>query len=93
MNISAAIAPAGATHEKTPDVEFRGVSKLYGEVRAVDGVDMRLRRGAFVSLLDQNLSRRRDHGVDRGLGPRLTRQFTGVCIDAPDRHRAVSECE
>jgi spermidine/putrescine transport system ATP-binding protein len=51
MSISAAKAPAGATREDTPDVEFRGVSKLYGEVRAVDGVDMRLRSGAFVSLL------------------------------------------
>jgi len=51
MNISATIASAGATREDTPDVEFLGVSKLYGEVRAVDGVDMRLKRGAFVSLL------------------------------------------
>ncbi|MBL8905789.1 MAG: ABC transporter ATP-binding protein [Rhizobiales bacterium] len=51
MNFSPAIAPAGAAHEDTPDVEFRGVSKLYGDVRAVDGVDMALKRGAFVSLL------------------------------------------
>jgi spermidine/putrescine transport system ATP-binding protein len=51
MNVTAAIAPASATREDTPDVEFRGVSKLYGDVRAVDGVDMRLRSGAFVSLL------------------------------------------
>lgn len=51
MSISAATAPAGAPRDDTPDVEFRGVSKLYGDVRAVDGVDMRLRSGAFVSLL------------------------------------------
>jgi spermidine/putrescine transport system ATP-binding protein len=51
MNVSAAIARHSATHSDTPDVEFRGVSKLYGEVRAVDGVDMHLRPGAFVSLL------------------------------------------
>ena len=51
MNVSAAIARDSAVLADKPDVEFRGVSKLYGEVRAVDGVDMRLRRGAFVSLL------------------------------------------
>ena len=34
-----------------PDISFRGVSKRYGEVAAVDQVDLDLPKGAFVSLL------------------------------------------
>jgi spermidine/putrescine transport system ATP-binding protein len=34
-----------------PDIEFRQVTKRYGEVVAVDGVDLEVRRGAFHSLL------------------------------------------
>jgi spermidine/putrescine transport system ATP-binding protein len=33
------------------DIAFRGVSKTYGEVVAVDRVDLEILRGAFVSLL------------------------------------------
>jgi iron(III) transport system ATP-binding protein len=33
------------------DIEFRGVSKAYGEVLAVDRVDLGIPKGAFVSLL------------------------------------------
>ena len=33
------------------DVEFRGVSKRYGEVLAVDSIDLVIRRGEFVSFL------------------------------------------
>jgi spermidine/putrescine transport system ATP-binding protein len=33
------------------DVEFRAVTKLYGNVTAVSGIDLTLRRGAFVALL------------------------------------------
>ena len=33
------------------DVEFRAVTKLYGSVTAVSGIDFSLRRGAFVALL------------------------------------------
>ncbi|MGH6875139.1 MAG: ATP-binding cassette domain-containing protein, partial [Aestuariivirgaceae bacterium] len=33
------------------DIEFRGVSKAYGEVMAVDRVDLAVPKGAFVSLL------------------------------------------
>jgi spermidine/putrescine transport system ATP-binding protein len=33
------------------DIEFRGVSKSYGEVLAVDRVDLGIPKGAFVSLL------------------------------------------
>src|SRR4051812_29220735 len=41
---------AGARAE-VADVEFRGISKRYGEVLAVDRVDLALSRGSFVSLL------------------------------------------
>ena len=34
-----------------PDIEFRQVTKRYGEVAAVDRVDLEVRRGAFHSLL------------------------------------------
>jgi spermidine/putrescine transport system ATP-binding protein len=34
-----------------PDISFRGVSKRYGAVSAVDQVDLDLPKGAFVSLL------------------------------------------
>src|SRR5436190_8071770 len=33
------------------DVEFRAVSKLYGNVTAVTDIDLQLNRGAFVALL------------------------------------------
>jgi spermidine/putrescine transport system ATP-binding protein len=33
------------------DIEFRSVTKLFGEVRAVDGIDLSVPRGAFVALL------------------------------------------
>jgi spermidine/putrescine transport system ATP-binding protein len=51
MDMSPTLQPAAPVQVDTPDIEFRGVSKLYGEVRAVDGVDIAIRRGAFVSLL------------------------------------------
>jgi spermidine/putrescine transport system ATP-binding protein len=35
----------------TPDVEFRSVTKMYGDVLAVDGIDLAVPRGAFVALL------------------------------------------
>ena len=35
----------------TNDVEFRGVSKRYGEVQAVSGIDLGIPKGAFVALL------------------------------------------
>jgi len=33
------------------DVEFRGVTKRFGQVTAVDGVDLAVRKGEFLSLL------------------------------------------
>ena len=43
-----ATIPASAD---VPDISFRGVSKRYGDVLAVDKVDLDLPKGAFVSLL------------------------------------------
>src|SRR5262245_14908311 len=34
-----------------PDIEFRGVAKRYGDVTAVQGIDLAIDRGAFVALL------------------------------------------
>ena len=34
-----------------PDIEFRGVTKYYGEVAAVQGIDLSIPNGAFVALL------------------------------------------
>src|SRR5262245_17583262 len=39
------------TQVAIPDISFRGVSKRYGEVLAVDRVDLDLPKGSFVSLL------------------------------------------
>jgi len=51
MDMPATIGRDSATQQGNADIEFRGVSKLYGDVRAVNGVDMQIKRGAFVSLL------------------------------------------
>ena len=40
-----------ATADETPGVQLRGVSRKYGAVHAVDGVDLTIRRGEFFSLL------------------------------------------
>ncbi len=39
------------TDRSAADIEFRQVTKRYGEVAAVDAVDLEVRRGAFHSLL------------------------------------------
>ena len=35
----------------TPDIRLRGLAKHYGEVAAVDGVDLDIARGEFFTLL------------------------------------------
>jgi putative spermidine/putrescine transport system ATP-binding protein len=35
----------------TPAIEFRGVSRVYGDVRAVDGVDLAVEPGEFFAML------------------------------------------
>ncbi|MEA2483996.1 MAG: putative spermidine/putrescine transport system ATP-binding protein [Thermoleophilaceae bacterium] len=39
------------TAASAPDIRLAGVRKLYGEVVAVDGVDLEIRRGEFFTLL------------------------------------------
>ncbi|MFF0672241.1 ABC transporter ATP-binding protein [Streptomyces tendae] len=42
------------TQGATPAVAFTGAAKSYGDVRAVDGVDLRIERGETVALLGRN---------------------------------------
>jgi putative spermidine/putrescine transport system ATP-binding protein len=46
-------APAleAGTASGTPDIRLAGVRKTYGDVTAVDGVDLEIRRGEFFTLL------------------------------------------
>ena len=44
----------GQTDRTTNAVSFAGVSKSYGEVRAVDGLDLKVERGETVALLGPN---------------------------------------
>ncbi|CAN5364022.1 ABC transporter ATP-binding protein [soil metagenome] len=43
--------PAASQASDVPDISFRGVSKRYGDVVAVDRVDLDLPKGGFMSLL------------------------------------------
>jgi len=43
--------PGRSENRKDIDIEFRGASKHYGEVRAVDGIDLGVPKGAFFSFL------------------------------------------
>src|SRR3954462_10315148 len=46
------VAPTGdADTTLTPDIRLSGVRKMYGDVAAVDGVDLDIRRGEFFTLL------------------------------------------
>jgi putative spermidine/putrescine transport system ATP-binding protein len=47
---TAPVKEAG-TAASTPDIRLAGVRKLYGDVVAVDGVDLEIRRGEFFTLL------------------------------------------
>src|SRR4051794_14443563 len=47
---TAPVKDAG-TAASTPDIRLAGVRKLYGDVVAVDGVDLDIRRGEFFTLL------------------------------------------
>jgi putative spermidine/putrescine transport system ATP-binding protein len=42
---------AAETSASAPDIRLAGVRKLYGDVAAVDGVDLEIRRGEFFTLL------------------------------------------
>ncbi|MEG3626440.1 ABC transporter ATP-binding protein [Streptomyces poriticola] len=45
---------ARTAHRTAPAVSFRGACKSYGEVRAVDGLELDLARGETVALLGRN---------------------------------------
>ena len=45
-----AILPAG----DSPAIEIRGLAKSYGDVRALEGIDLSIRRGQFFGLLGPN---------------------------------------
>jgi ABC-type Fe3+/spermidine/putrescine transport system ATPase subunit len=45
------LSPAPAADGRTPDVELMGVTKRFGDVAAVDAVDLEVRPGEFLSLL------------------------------------------
>src|SRR5919112_733302 len=42
---------AAGTATQAPDIRLAGVRKSYGDVNAVDGVDLEIRRGEFFTLL------------------------------------------
>jgi putative spermidine/putrescine transport system ATP-binding protein len=43
--------PSGATADRLPALDLRGLVKLFGQVTAVAGVDLEVRRGEFLTLL------------------------------------------
>jgi putative spermidine/putrescine transport system ATP-binding protein len=51
MATDAAPVQDADTASSTPDIRLAGVRKLYGDVVAVDGVDLDIRRGEFFTLL------------------------------------------
>src|SRR3954466_8749435 len=51
MVTEAAPATDAGTTADPPDIRLAGVRKLYGDVVAVDGVDIEIRRGEFFTLL------------------------------------------
>ncbi len=44
----------GAVHETGPAVHVRGLRKSYADLRAVDGIDLEIRRGEIFALLGPN---------------------------------------
>src|SRR3954469_1046692 len=51
MATDTAPAQDAGTAASTPDIRLAGVRKLYGDVVAVDGIDLDIRRGEFFTLL------------------------------------------
>jgi putative spermidine/putrescine transport system ATP-binding protein len=51
MATDTAPAREADTAASTPDIRLAGVRKLFGDVAAVDGVDLEIRRGEFFTLL------------------------------------------
>src|SRR3954463_14795702 len=51
MTTATAPVQGADTAASTPDIRLAGVRKLYGDVVAVDGIDLDIRRGEFFTLL------------------------------------------
>src|SRR3954452_16681296 len=51
MATDTAPAQGADTATQAPDIRLAGVRKTYGDVKAVDGVDLEIRRGEFFTLL------------------------------------------
>ncbi|MEP6745222.1 MAG: ATP-binding cassette domain-containing protein, partial [Gemmatimonadota bacterium] len=45
---------AGASYDESAIIDVRGLTKSYGDVRAVAGVDLRIGRGEIFALLGPN---------------------------------------
>jgi len=53
-NATASVAPAGSVASRGAIVDVRGVVKTYGDVRALDGVDLHFEPGIIYGLLGPN---------------------------------------
>ncbi|WP_373413151.1 hypothetical protein [Streptomyces sp. NRRL B-24085] len=63
-----------ATHANEPAVDVRGLRKRYGNVTAVDGIDLGIRRGGVFGLLGPGgAGRSTTVGVRQGDGDRAAR--------------------
>src|SRR5438477_10651812 len=51
MATDTATVQGAETAASTPDIRLAGVRKLFGDVVAVDGVDLDIRRGEFFTML------------------------------------------
>ena len=78
-------------------IEVRGLTKSYGDVHAVRGIDLTVERGRDLRAARPERCREDDHGRDpRGLpaarrrhgqGPRLRSGAATATAEEPDRHR------
>ncbi|MFF5972362.1 ABC transporter ATP-binding protein [Streptomyces sp. NPDC012769] len=75
METAAVSTPLTSAEETEPAVAFAGVVRSFGPVRAVDGIDLTVRRGETVALLGRN-----------GAGKSTTLDLL-LGLDVPDRGR------
>lgn len=51
MDVALTENDVGGTESGVPELEIKGVSKLYGDARAVDDVSLTVRQGEFITIL------------------------------------------
>ena len=51
MDVALSENDVGGTDSGVPELEIKGVSKLYGDARAVDDVSLTVRQGEFITIL------------------------------------------